>query len=221
MADMLNSNSVLKDLDLSDNYGASNEGAAGAVALAKGVAEGLRDNGAISSVNLLENSICVEQARALTSLLKEHPTLKSLCGNKGDETELDMSNKMRGTGDAIMLAAEVADNGALSFLDVSNNNLGQLVPPEGWRAKNGDGRAPWIHTDGRELKRGTPEGSKPEGVIAIANAIPDMGALRSLNLSSNNLKVEGTKIVAGASKVTVPMRSFWYCFHAYLAIYTG
>ena len=28
---------------------------------------------------------------------------------------------------------------------------------------------------------------KPEGVIAIANAIPDMGALSSLNLSMNRL----------------------------------
>jgi hypothetical protein len=43
------------------------------------------------SVNLLQNTIGIDQA--LASILKEHPTLKSLCGNSGEETELDMSNK--------------------------------------------------------------------------------------------------------------------------------
>jgi hypothetical protein len=49
-------------------------------------------------------------------ILKEHSTLKSLCGNNGDETELDMSGKMKGAEDAIMLAAEIIDNAALSTL---------------------------------------------------------------------------------------------------------
>jgi hypothetical protein len=38
-------------------------------------------------VNLLKNKINVTQAENLVRILKEHPTLKSLCGNKGDETE--------------------------------------------------------------------------------------------------------------------------------------
>jgi hypothetical protein len=40
------------------------------------------------------------------------------------------------------------------------------------------------------------------GIVALAEVIPDMGALTSLNLSSNSLKVEGTKIIAEAVKVT-------------------
>jgi hypothetical protein len=67
-------------------------------------------------VNLLKNDISVDQAKDLVSILKEHPTLKSLCGNKGDETKLDMSGKMSGAGDAIMFAAEIVDNEALSKL---------------------------------------------------------------------------------------------------------
>jgi hypothetical protein len=81
--------------------------------------------GAISSANLLQNAIGIDQVKALASILKEHPTLKSLCGNKGDETELDMSGKMRGAEDAIMLAAEIIDNGALTSLNISNNRIGQ------------------------------------------------------------------------------------------------
>jgi hypothetical protein len=69
--------------------------------------------GAISSVNLLENSIGIDQAKVLASALQEHPALKSLCGNMGDETELDMSGKEMGVDGAIMLAPEgphIGDN---------------------------------------------------------------------------------------------------------------
>jgi hypothetical protein len=83
------------------------------------------DNRAISSVNLLQNKIGMDQAKALASILKEHPTLKSLCGNKGDETELDMSRTKipfrMDEGDTIMLAAEIVSNGTMMSLNVSGN----------------------------------------------------------------------------------------------------
>jgi hypothetical protein len=79
-----------------------------------------KDVRGISSVNLLQNGIAIDQAKALASILKEHPTLKSLCGNEGNETELDMSGKEMDTGAAIMLAAEIVGNQALSYLDISN-----------------------------------------------------------------------------------------------------
>ena len=63
---------------------------------------------------MLQNDIGVERAMALANILKEHPTLKSLCGNKGNEVELDMSNKSLGVVGAIMLAPEIIDNGTLS-----------------------------------------------------------------------------------------------------------
>jgi hypothetical protein len=40
------------------------------------------------------------------------------------------------------------------------------------------------------------------GAVAVAVAMKDMGALTSLNLSSNDLKAEGAKIVAEAIRVT-------------------
>jgi Ran GTPase-activating protein (RanGAP) involved in mRNA processing and transport len=75
------------------------------------------------SVNLLKNNIGVAQAEKLASILREHPTLKSLCGNSGDETELDMSGKMKGATDAIMLVPEIIGNGALTSLNMSANGL--------------------------------------------------------------------------------------------------
>jgi hypothetical protein len=79
--------------------------------------------GAILSVNLLQNNIGISQAEALVSMLKVHPTLKSLCGNKGDETELDMSSKMSGAGDAIMLVTEIIGNRTMSKLTFGDKQM--------------------------------------------------------------------------------------------------
>jgi hypothetical protein len=173
----------------------------GAIAIANAV----KDMGALSCANLLKNGIDVDQANALVSILKEHPTLKSLCGNKGDEIELDMRGKMHGAGDAIMLVPEIIENGALSSLNLAENNLciGELVLPEGWTEdwddEEEEDEVVYEHTDGRTQEE---HPGKPDGIIAIANAIPDMRALTSLDLSSNNLEAGGAKIVAAAIKVT-------------------
>jgi hypothetical protein len=133
------------------------------------------------------------------SILKDHPTLKSLCGNKGNEVELDMSGKMGGAADAIMLVPEFIDNGALSVLNLAANNLGELVPPEGWSIKNkGYSFQKYLHVDGREQTEDP--GCKPEGVIALANAIPDMRALSVLSLRNNNLEAVGCKALAEGLK---------------------
>ena len=76
------------------------------------------------SANLLNNEIGVEQAQNLATILNDHATLKSLCGNKGDETELDMSGKKMGADGAIMLVPEIIANGALTSLNMSDNQLG-------------------------------------------------------------------------------------------------
>jgi hypothetical protein len=78
----------------------------------------------------------------------------------------------------------------LTSLDVSNNNLGQLAPPStlpaGWNGPDDEGY--FAGPNGEDTQ--TPPGSMPLGVIALANAIPDMGALLSLNLANNGLGVE-------------------------------
>jgi hypothetical protein len=88
------------------------------------LANTIPDMRAILSVNLLLNDIGIDQAKDLVIILKDHPTLKTLCGIKGDETELDMSGKMRGAGDAIMLVPDIIDNGAMTSLNLASNSLG-------------------------------------------------------------------------------------------------
>jgi hypothetical protein len=126
LGEMLTANTVLKELDVSSSGDGMPYGTSDGPGFAKELAVGIKDNGAILSVNLLKNSIGVEQARALVIILKELSALKSLCGNNGDERELDMSGKMKGAEDAIMLAAEIVDNGAMTSLNLSSNNIGEV-----------------------------------------------------------------------------------------------
>jgi hypothetical protein len=70
---------------------------------------------------VLGNKIGIEQAQVLAAILKEHSTLKSLCGHEGDETELNMSGKNIGAAGAIMLAPEIVDNGAMSKFTFSGD----------------------------------------------------------------------------------------------------
>jgi hypothetical protein len=74
---------------------------------------------------------------------------------------------------------------ALSSLNLAANSLGELVPPEGWSKEYDWGDITYKHADGREQTEDP--GSKPEGILALANAIPDMGALSTLDLSINRI----------------------------------
>jgi hypothetical protein len=102
----------------------------------------------------------------------------------------------------------------LTSLNLSANQLGQPVVPEGWSHgyhgtyhgdySEQDGGAFWEHTDGRRQNENP---GKAEGIIAIANAIKDMGALTSLDISSQadqygrgGIGAEGATHLAGALK---------------------
>jgi hypothetical protein len=96
---------------------------------------------------------------------------------------LSMTTKL-GYAGIISLAGAIPDMRALSILNLAKNNLGELVLPEGWTEDVNCNTYELVynHTDGREQKD---KPGKPEGIIAIANAIPDMGALAKLDISNN------------------------------------
>jgi hypothetical protein len=77
----------------------------------------------------------------------------------------------------------------LTSLNLAKNSLGDIVLPEGWTEQ------PNSEMTAYEFKHidGTVQGDKPgkpEGIIAIANAIPDVGALITLDISSNVIGAE-------------------------------
>jgi hypothetical protein len=189
ISDMLAANSTLKEIDISTSaqYDIISKGGP---SFAQALSVQRWD---ISSVNLLKNGIGIDQAQALTNMLKGHPTLKSLCGNTGDETELDMSGKMSGAEDAIILATEIADNRALLTLIFGGDKINSWV-----------GTAPEPAT----LKVGLTEAdfsSKnlgPAGAIIISAWIShkDKGAMTKFDISSNKIRAEGAKALAAGLK---------------------
>jgi hypothetical protein len=145
--------------------------------------------GAISSVNLLKNHIGVDQAQALVTILKEHSTLKSLCGNNGDETELDMSGKMNSAEGAIMLAAEIIDNGALSSANLLGNGIGiEQAKALAAILKKHPALKSLCGNKGDETELDmSGKNMGAEGAIMLVLEIIDNGALSVLSLKANKL----------------------------------
>ena len=108
----------------------------------------------------------------------------------------------------IALADSIKNNGALTSLNISNNNIGQVE----WE-DSVDSNHPAEFYNRLEdqwyvqLPRGAKVGQAP-GVVALAGAISTNGALASLNLADNWLQAEGAKHVAEAIKVNVSALRF-------------
>ena len=79
---------------------------------------------ALSYVNIMGNHIGKEGLSELQVIMKEHRTLQSLCGIAPDATEANLSGLRMDVDDAAVLAADIQDKGAMSILNVSNNQIG-------------------------------------------------------------------------------------------------
>ena len=131
-------------------------------------------------LNVSDNSLGETGSEAIAEALRENKVMKNL----------NMSKNNGGAKCAKIMADGVITNGALTDLNVSNNSIGQMVLPEGWTFNPSvPAYRQYTHTDGRQQEV-PPEGSKPEGVIALADAIKNNGALSSLNLSQNAIPAE-------------------------------
>jgi Leucine-rich repeat (LRR) protein len=95
----------------------------------------------------------------------------------------------------VLIANDISDMGALSVLNLASNSLGELVLPEGWTSgpNAGFSAMEYMHADGRKQNQ---HPGKPEGIIAVANAIKDMRAMTKLDMSNNSMasKVAGEAI---------------------------
>ena len=145
LGDMLKVNRVLKVLDVSTSGEGMRFSDMDGPGFAKELADGIKHNGTLTSVNILANYIGTERANELIEVLDRSEQLETLCGFKGDETELNLwgvrfvpwcgvlldthevrrgKTTMLGADGAIMLAPEIAANGALTSLNIISNRLG-------------------------------------------------------------------------------------------------
>jgi hypothetical protein len=70
----------------------------------------------------------------------------------------------------------------LTSLNLADNSFGEMVEgllPDGWKSKDDDDSAPWLRIEDGHEQDEHPN-AKPEGIIAILNAIKDMRDLSSL-----------------------------------------
>jgi hypothetical protein len=102
--------------------------------------------GALSSANLLHNDIPFEQAQELVDIMRSKENLTTLCGLSREETKLDFSGQNLRAGDAVLIANDISDMGALLKIDLSQNQFGsdgikpllQLVQEwGGWQQMDG------------------------------------------------------------------------------------
>jgi hypothetical protein len=154
--------------------------------------------GALAVLSLKQNSLGTKDAgEAIGEMLKGNTVLK----------ELDLSEnhvQSYNGGDALGFVQGISrgllDNRALSFLNLSNNNLGQLGAEDWTYDSSEDTGEEWQHIDGSKRHRNDPPpNSKPEGIIALANALPDMRAMTRLDARENELDDEGKRALQQAA----------------------
>jgi hypothetical protein len=181
LGDALAANTVLKELDIS---GGKYRYQQCDVEFVQAFSVGFRDNGALSVANVMGNKIGKEQLAKLQEIMRAKPSLVSLCGIAYGATEADLSGLGMDADDAIILASELPDKGAMTHLNISNNSIvsmNTVVTKEKTYYEDSDGDAV---TDSDEE---TEEVLDFNGVAALANAVRDMGALASIDLRNNNI----------------------------------
>jgi Ran GTPase-activating protein (RanGAP) involved in mRNA processing and transport len=105
-------------------------------------------------------------------------------------TELDVSGLSLGSEGALVVAEYLRDNGAMTSINLANNNIGTIVMSDGWKYDH-DTNEYWKNVDGTEqVSKYLPECCGPLGVIAVANAIKDMRALSVANVMGNSIGKE-------------------------------
>jgi hypothetical protein len=107
--------------------------------------------------------------------------------------------------------------GAVTSLNISNNNrFGWLSVSDGWETKesvNAGGYQTFRCPSSRlsDWHKDAPPAAKAEGIIAIADVIPYMRALSSLNLAKTSLSKDGALAICdallGSSRYTNSMKS--------------
>jgi hypothetical protein len=117
--------------------------------------------------------------------------------------ELNLAKNGMDAEDMKILAAAISDMGAMTKFDISSN----VIRADGGKALaaglKGNQMITELNINSNELgQQSNGYGNDTSGVIAIADAIPDMGAMTSLDLSSNEFGAKVATHFAQATKVS-------------------
>jgi hypothetical protein len=131
-------------------------------------------------VNLLKNTILIEQAQELVKIMQSKEKLTTLCGLSRNKATLDFSAQELGPGDAVLIANDISDMGAMTKFNISSNDL----RAEGGKALaaglKGNQVITELNISDNRLGKNKLLDNVTSGVNAIADAIPGMGAISTL-----------------------------------------
>jgi hypothetical protein len=99
-------------------------------------------------------------------------------------SEIDLSSRYLDAKDAIVVAEYIKDNGALSVLSLQSNKLNADCGKALAKGLKGNQVITELNLADNNLAN---SGYNMTGVIALADAIPDMGALLKLDISRNGI----------------------------------
>jgi Ran GTPase-activating protein (RanGAP) involved in mRNA processing and transport len=123
LGEMLKVNSVLKELDLSDNT--SYHGVGDPAGFAQELALGIKDNGALLVLSLKDNRLLTAEAgKNLSDMIATNTVLNELDLSSNSWKDCYGDWQGDGPGFARELAVGIRDNGALIKLDISGNYIG-------------------------------------------------------------------------------------------------
>jgi Ran GTPase-activating protein (RanGAP) involved in mRNA processing and transport len=193
LAEALKGNQIMTELNVSGNAatwdGQRNYGEmSGVIALA----DAIPDMEAMTSLHVGMNAIPEKEMKGIIVIAMSKDNMKLLCEVPIKDktlTELDVSGKSLGTEGALVVAEYLRDKGAVTKFDISDNSLyaaGGKVLAE---ALNGNQVMTELNLARNTLglKANSDGEADMSGIIALADVIPGMGALSSLDLSNNKL----------------------------------
>jgi Ran GTPase-activating protein (RanGAP) involved in mRNA processing and transport len=203
LADALKTNSVLTELDVSDNQDKYIDGiikgTLDGAGFAKELVVGIKDNRAMTSLNLADNGIGGYYTRKGYSDEKFHPTPEGVC------TQLPLLVPFLSLFPLFVGLAAVADAikdmGALAKFDISNNGIQEDGTQALAKALEGNQSITELNVSSNSMSKNAQGfGGKMAGVTALADVIPGMGALCKFDISKNYIRAQGCKALATALK---------------------
>jgi hypothetical protein len=127
LSDMLKGNTVLTDLDMSENYMDATD--------AKIFSEGISDNGALTKFDISNCGLRAEGGKALAVGLKGNHVMTEL-NVAGNELGIQAGGTAYDTSGIIAIAYAIPNMRAMTSLNLANNNIGEIVLAAGWRSRD-------------------------------------------------------------------------------------
>ena len=153
------------------------------------LSDAIKTNRTLYSVNISNNNIPDKQAREVDKQIRHNRLRPIMQDREQSLSDLDLSSRCLDHKDASVVAEYIANNGAMTSLDISNN---KLVHASDWIDQDDHGFkvGDMIEHEGVQCPVSQAISSSYKvmmmhGIVALAKAIPTMGAMNKLTISGD------------------------------------